>query len=138
MMAMTTSNSINVKPLRFMALLSSHGTAEAHLDGPILWAEIPLKLLRELGVNGNGTNGIINQLLSVDTAKIAIIFTEKDHGKIDVGFRSRVGYDVSGIAARPGGGGHKQASGALIDGPLAAARERVLAEVKKSISQMVK
>ena len=112
--------------------------SEAHLDGPILWAEISLKLLRELGVNGNGTNGIINQLLSVDSAKIAIIFTEKEKGKIDVGFRSRVGYDVSGIAARLGGGGHKQASGALIDGPLAAARERVLAEIRKSISQMVK
>jgi phosphoesterase RecJ-like protein len=109
--------------------------SEAHLDGPILWAEISLKLLREMGVNGNGTNGIINQLLSVDAAKIAIIFTEKEHGKIDVGFRSRVGYDVSTIAARLGGGGHKQASGALIDGPLAAARERVLAEVKKSLVQ---
>ena len=112
--------------------------SEAHLDGPILWAEVPLKLMRELGVNGNGTNGIINQLLSVDAAKIAIIFTEKEHGKVDVGFRSRVGYDVSSIAARLGGGGHKQASGALIDGPLTAARDRVLAEVKKSIGEMAK
>jgi phosphoesterase RecJ-like protein len=110
--------------------------SEAHLDGSILWAEIPLKLLHELGVNGNGTSGIINQLLSVDAAKIAVVFTEKDNGKIDVGFRSRVGYDVSGIAARLGGGGHKQAAGALIEGPLQAARERVLTEIK-SISQMV-
>lgn len=108
--------------------------SEAHLDGIILWAEITQKLLRELGVNGNGTSGIINQLLSVDSAKIAIIFTEKDNGKIDVGFRSRVGYDVSGIAARLGGGGHTQASGALIDGPLAAARERVLAEIKNQLA----
>ncbi|HEX7589240.1 MAG TPA: bifunctional oligoribonuclease/PAP phosphatase NrnA [Anaerolineae bacterium] len=109
--------------------------SDAHLDGVILWAEIPLKLLRELGVNGNGTNGIINQLLSVDTAKIAVIFTEKENGKIDVGFRSRVGYDVSGIAARLGGGGHKQASGALLDGPLTVARDRVLTEVKKDLAQ---
>ena len=112
--------------------------SEAHLDGLILWAEIPLKLLRELGVNGNGTSGIINQLLSVDAAKIAVVFTEKDNGKIDVGFRSRVGYDVSGIAARLGGGGHKQAAGALIDGPLSVARERVLTEIKKTLSPIVK
>ena len=110
--------------------------SEAKLDGVILWAEIPLKLLRELGVNGNGTSGIINQLLSVDTAKIAVVFTEKDNGKIDVGFRSRVGYDVSGIAARLGGGGHKQAAGALIDGPLDKARERVLEEVKKQLANV--
>jgi bifunctional oligoribonuclease and PAP phosphatase NrnA len=109
---------------------------DAKLDGVILWAEIPLKLLRELGVNGNGTSGIINQLLSVDAAKIAVVFTEKDNGKIDVGFRSRVGYDVSGIAARLGGGGHKQAAGALIDGPLDKARERVLTEVKKQLANI--
>ncbi|HEX7593580.1 MAG TPA: bifunctional oligoribonuclease/PAP phosphatase NrnA [Anaerolineae bacterium] len=108
--------------------------SEAKLDGVVLWAEIPHKLLRELGVNGSGTSGIINQLLSVDTAKIALVLTEKDSGKIDVGLRSRVGYDVSAIAARLGGGGHRQASGALIDGPLSAARARVLAEIKKSLS----
>jgi bifunctional oligoribonuclease and PAP phosphatase NrnA len=117
--------------------LRGHVFNDAKLDGVILWAEIPLKLLRELGVNGNGTSGIINQLLSVDAAKIAVVFTEKDNGKIDVGFRSRVGYDVSGIAARLGGGGHKQAAGALIDGPLDKARERVLAEIKKSLGQVV-
>ena len=107
--------------------------AEAALDGVILWAEASLKTLRDLGLNGNGTGGIINQLLSVEGAKIAAFFVEKDNGKIDIGLRSRVGYDVSGIAARLGGGGHKQAAGALIDGPLPVARNRVLAEIKKSL-----
>ncbi len=108
--------------------------SEATLDGVILWAEVTNKTMREMGLNGNGTNGIINQLLSVDTAKIALLLIERDNGKIDVGLRSRVGYDVSTVAARLGGGGHKQAAGALIDGPLAKARERVLAEIKKSIA----
>jgi bifunctional oligoribonuclease and PAP phosphatase NrnA len=107
--------------------------SEAKLDGVILWAEVPLKTMREMGLNGNGTNGIINQLLSVDTAKVALLLIERDNGKIDVGLRSRVGYDVSAVAARLGGGGHKQAAGALLDGPLAIARERVLAEIRKSL-----
>ena len=108
--------------------------AEAKLDGAILWAEISYKMQRDLGLNGNGTSGIINQLLSVENAKVAAVFIEKEDGKIDVGLRSRVGYDVSTIAARLGGGGHKQASGALIPGPLAAARERVLAEIKRQLA----
>lgn len=107
--------------------------SEAHLDGIVLWAEVPQKLMRELGVNSNGTGGIVNQLLSVDTAKIAAVFTEKENGKIDVGLRSRVGFDVSVVAQRLGGGGHKQAAGALVDGPLEIARERALAEIKKSL-----
>ena len=106
---------------------------EAKLDGIILWAEVTYKSQRELGVNGNGTSGVINQLLSVEDAKIALLLTERDNGKIDVGLRSRVGYDVSAVAARLGGGGHKQAAGALIDGPISVARERVLAEIKREL-----
>ncbi|HEX9074653.1 MAG TPA: DHHA1 domain-containing protein, partial [Anaerolineae bacterium] len=88
-----------------------------------------------LGVNGNGTGGIVNQLLSVDAVKIALLLTEKENGKIDVGMRSRAGYDVAGIAQQLGGGGHKQASGALLDGPIQAARERVLAALKASLEK---
>jgi len=108
--------------------------SQAKLDGAILWAEVSLATLRELGVNGNGTGGIINQLLSVENAKVAVLLIEKENGKIDVGFRSRVGCDVAAIAARLGGGGHKQAAGALIDGTLQATRERVLAEIKRQFS----
>jgi phosphoesterase RecJ-like protein len=126
-------NQISLASLRLRGKIFSAAT----LDGIVLWAEVPFKLLRELGVNGNGTGGIINQLLSVEDSKIAVLLIEKENGKIDVGFRSRVGYDVSGVAARLGGGGHKQASGALIDGPLNVARERVLAEIVKSTSQSV-
>ncbi len=127
-------HSFNQVPLASLRLRGKIFSS-AMLDGVILWAEVPFKLQRELGLNGNGTGGIINQLLSVEDAKIAALFTEKENGKIDIGLRSRVGYDVAAIAARLGGGGHKQASGALLDGPLAAARERVLAEIKKAISQ---
>jgi phosphoesterase RecJ-like protein len=128
-------NAFNRVPLTNLRL-RGRVLGEAHLDGVILWAEVPQALIRELGVNGNGTGGIVNQLLSVDVAKIAVLFTEKDNGKIDIGLRSRVGYDVSGVAARLGGGGHKQAAGALIDGPLPAARERVLTALKAELAAM--
>lgn len=124
--------SFNQIPLASLRLRGKVFT-QATLDGMILWAEVPQRLQRELGVNMNGVSGIINQLLSVEDAKIAVLFVEKENGKIDVGLRSRVGYDVATIAARLGGGGHKQASGVLLDGPLSAARERVLAEIKKSL-----
>jgi len=127
-------HSFNQIPLASLRLRGKIFNA-ATLDGIILWAQVPYALQRELGLNGNSTGGIINQLLSVEDAKIALLLTEKENGKVDVGLRSRVGYDVSGIAARLGGGGHKQAAGALIDGPLLAARERVLAEIKKVIGQ---
>lgn len=123
-------NQVSLSALRLRGKVFS----EAKLDGIIVWAEVSQRTLRELGVNGNGTSGMINQLLSVDAAKIAAMFIEKENGKIDVGLRSRPGWDVSGVARRLGGGGHKQAAGALLEGPLEPAREFVLAELKKTIS----
>ncbi|MBI3915187.1 MAG: bifunctional oligoribonuclease/PAP phosphatase NrnA [Chloroflexi bacterium] len=105
----------------------------AQLDGNILWAEVSQKDLRDFGITNNGAGGMINALLGVDAAQIAALFTEKESGKIDVSMRARPGYDVSGVAARLGGGGHKQAAGALLDGPLTSARERVLAELRKVV-----
>ncbi len=126
-------NAFNRVPLAALRL-RGHVLSNAHLDGVILWAEIPQSLIRQLDVNGNGTGGIVNQLLGVDVAKIALLLTEKPDGKVEVGLRSRVGYDVAKIAQNLGGGGHKQASGALVDGPLPVARERVLAEIKKQLT----
>jgi phosphoesterase RecJ-like protein len=125
-------NAFNQVPLPALRL-RGRVFSEARLDGAIIWAEVPQKTIRELGVNGNGTGGIINGLLGVDSAKIAMLCVEKENGKIDVGLRSRPGFDVSGIARRLGGGGHKQASGALLEGPLEKARERVLAEIRKNL-----
>jgi len=125
-------NAFNQVPLPALRL-RGRVFSEARLDGAIIWAEVSQKTIRELGVNGNGTGGIINGLLGVDSAKIAILCVEKENGKIDVGLRSRPGFDVSGIARRLGGGGHKQASGALLEGPLEKARERVLAEIRKNL-----
>ncbi len=128
-------NAFNRVPLAALRL-RGYVLNTAQLDGVILWAEIPQNLIRELGVNGNGTGGIVNQLLGVDAAKIALLLTEKPDGKVDVGLRSRVGYDVATIARDLGGGGHKQAAGALIDGPLPAARARVLAEIKRQLAHL--
>jgi len=124
--------SFNQIPLAALRLRGKVFT-NATLDGMILWAEVPHRLQRELGLNSNGASGIINQLLSVEDAKIAVLFIEKENGKIDVGLRSRVGYDVASIAAGLGGGGHKQAAGVLLDGPLSVVRARVLEEIKRSL-----
>ncbi len=111
--------------------------SDAQLDGVILWAQVSQRQLREFGIENNGTAGVINQLLSVDQANIAATFIEKEDGSVEVGLRARPGYDVAGVAARLGGGGHKEASGATIPGPLDAARERVLMEIKTELGYQI-
>lgn len=120
--------------VRFPSLvLSGKVLSEARLDGMISWTEITQKLMIELGVDSEGIGGIISQLLRVDSAKVAALFKEKEDGRVEVSLRARPGYDISNVAKRLGGGGHKQSSGATIAGPLVVARARVLTEIKKDL-----
>jgi phosphoesterase RecJ-like protein len=116
--------------------LLGYAIEHAKLEGPIIWSQVSKETLHQYGINGNGTGGIVNMLLSVADARVAFFVTEKDDGRVDVGLRARAGTDVSGIAYRLGGGGHKQASGAMLTGPLGAAAARVLAEIKRELGIM--
>lgn len=114
--------------------LLGRAIAEAKLEGSIIWSQVSYATLREFGVNGNGTGGVVNTLLSVADAQVAFFLAEKEDGRIDLGLRARPGRDVSAVAYRLGGGGHKQAAGALLPPPFATAAARVLAELEKELA----
>jgi hypothetical protein len=54
-------------------------------------------------------------------------------GTIRLSLRSKGRVNVSAIAARLGGGGHENASGVTMDGPIARALEVILAELRPSV-----
>ena len=50
-----------------------------------------------------------------------------------VSFRARNGLDCSRLAAQFGGGGHREAAGATLPGPMAESVERVLEAVRQAL-----
>ncbi len=80
-------------------------------------------------------SGLIGFLISVDEAAIAVIFKETSERKIEISLRSKPGFDVSEVAFSLGGGGHRQASGATIDGPLEAAQARVMPLLQDAVKE---
>lgn len=107
--------------------------AEMQFDSRILWTEISQATLRECGATPGDASGIVNVLSSVRDAEVAVVFRERPDGSVDVGMRSAPGINLAPIALRLGGGGHPQAAGCLLPGPLPAARERVLEELRRSL-----
>jgi phosphoesterase RecJ-like protein len=82
---------------------------------------------------------LINSLASTEGAKITIVFIEQEDRKsVKVSWRSRGGYDVATLAASFGGGGHRAASGASIDGSLEEVQTRVLDASRLVISEQDK
>lgn len=114
--------------------LLGYALTHAHLDGDVMWSAVDARRLQEFGSNGNGASGVVNQLLTAADAQIAFFLVEKPDGRGDLGLRSREGTDVSGIAYRLGGGGHKQAAGAMLPPPFETAPARVLAAIRQERS----
>jgi phosphoesterase RecJ-like protein len=108
------------------------------LDGRIIWSQITRTMRQECAFSENGDAGLVNFLGTTDEADVAIVFVEKDDGRIKVEMRSVPGVDVSAVALNLGGGGHPQAAGCTLDSDLDEAREKVLTAVKEATKGQVR
>ncbi len=81
------------------------------------WSVIRQEELAQLNLTLGATIGFNNFLAEISGVDVTVLFTETDDGKTKVSLRSKK-TDVNKIAAYYGGGGHKNASGILIDTPI--------------------
>lgn len=108
--------------------------AQAQLEDGLLWAELPLALAQAHGGDPLASKGLINLLSECAEASVTVLFREMEDGAgVDVGFRSKPGYDVSAVALALGGGGHPQAAGCQVGGSL----EQVRAQVLKALHALL-
>lgn len=105
-------------------------------NGRIGISAISLADMLQCGASGEDSEGVIDSIRDIDTVEIACLLRESEtDGKIRVSLRGKRAADVSQIAIRHGGGGHKLAAGCTLDAPLEDAFETILVEAKKLLSQ---
>ena len=99
---------------------------DVRIQNQVVWTHIPQVMRSQVGAPSAGDGGLVSQLINAPEARIAAVFSETPDGRVEIGFRSKLGCDVAQVALSLGGGGHPQASGCTIAGPLADAEARVL------------
>jgi phosphoesterase RecJ-like protein len=124
-LAQLTDKVFNHRPLDALRVWSV-ALQELHLENRVLWSEITQEMRRRIGSRENGDAGLVNFLSSANEADIAVIFDELADGQVNVSMRAGPGYDVSEVALELGGGGHPQAAGCTLPGPLNEAKTKVL------------
>ena len=77
-------------------------------------------IMNATGTTYNDTEGLINLPLTAREIQAVVFFKLGADGDIHISMRSKYDVDVRAIAARHGGGGHKNAAGFKVRGPLAA------------------
>jgi phosphoesterase RecJ-like protein len=103
-------------------------------EGRLVWSEVTQAMLEEAGATMEESEGVIDQLQTVEPMKAAILFKESAPGLTKVSVRSRDEVDATHICIPFGGGGHRRAAGAELREPLAVARERVLEVARAQIA----
>jgi phosphoesterase RecJ-like protein len=107
------------------------GATTAH-DGRVIFSQVRQQDIKEVGALPADTEDLINLTLAVKGTEVAAILIEQSDGRIKVSFRSRGPVDCSALAGRFGGGGHRAAAGAIIDGPFEAAQDKVRTAVDEA------
>src|SRR6266700_3806873 len=79
-------------------------------------------------------DGIVEYPRSIAGVRLALLFRQLANGKVKVSFRSLGDVDVAELAHRFGGGGHRKAAGASLDGSLAEAQAEVLAAAREYLN----
>lgn len=105
------------------------------LEGRVIWAAVHYQDVQEVGLTGATDAGLVNLLVTVEEALVAAVFKELADGRVELGMRAKPGFDVGSLALSLGGGGHTQAAGTTIDGPLEAACDRVLPLLHEVVRQ---
>jgi phosphoesterase RecJ-like protein len=95
-------------------------------EGALVWSEITQAMLAEAGADMQESEGVIDQLQSIDALEIAVLFKESPDGTTKISVRTRDPHDATAICIPFGGGGHRRAAGAELADPLAVAERRVL------------
>jgi len=99
-------------------------------DG-LVWTVLDLNDRKAAGYARNDDADLVDVLTTIDEAKIVIIFVEQGQGKVKISFRARGEYDVANLAKQFGGGGHRSAAGAMLEGQLEPITKEVLTAARK-------
>jgi phosphoesterase RecJ-like protein len=98
-------------------------------DGQVGWLALPADSIPERIVE---SEELVNYPRSVASVRVACLLRELD-GSVKVSLRGKGDVDVQQIAAQFGGGGHVNASGCSVAGPLSEATRIVLAAVRRAV-----
>ncbi|HZS94560.1 MAG TPA: bifunctional oligoribonuclease/PAP phosphatase NrnA [Chloroflexota bacterium] len=89
----------------------------------IVFGYLSQEMLLKSGAEMDETEGVAEYLRGIREAVVVMLLKEQPGGEIRVSMRSRPEVDVAAIASYLGGGGHRQAAGCTVEGPVSAARK---------------
>jgi phosphoesterase RecJ-like protein len=102
-------------------------------EGRVAWLWVTHKDMVRTCAADEDCEGIVNVAVGIAGVEVAVFLRELPEKQIRLSLRSKGRVNVAEIAERLGGGGHGNAAGCTLEGPLTRAIEQIIAELRKSV-----
>jgi bifunctional oligoribonuclease and PAP phosphatase NrnA len=107
-------------------LLLGAALANLHHDGQFAWLWVTENDMKRAHAVEEDCEGIVNYAIAIAGIEVAVFLRELHDHRVRLSLRSKGRVNVATIAERFGGGGHENASGCTLDGPVPAATALIL------------
>jgi phosphoesterase RecJ-like protein len=111
-------------------LLLGAALSRLQRHGAVTWMAVTRHDMERCGALDEDCEGLVNYALGIAGVEVALFLREVANERVRVSIRSKGAVNVAEIAEKFGGGGHECAGGFSLEGPVQAAAERVLAELR--------
>ena len=115
-------------------LLLGAALTNLHREGRLAWLWVTHQDMVRTCAAEEDCEGIVNYALSIAGIEAAAFLRELPERRIRLSLRSKGKVNVAAIAERLGGGGHENAAGCTLEGPLSRAIEEILAQLRPSVA----
>ena len=102
-------------------------------DGALAWLWVTHEDMVSASAVEEDCEGVVNYALSAAGVEAAVFLRELPEGRIRLSLRSKGHVNVAAISERLGGGGHENAAGCTLDGPMERATNEILAALRRAM-----
>lgn len=120
---------VSINRLKITAYIIEH--TDLYNDGKIAITPLTREVKEKFGASDEDINGFSNLGRSIRGVEVAVYIREKEDGRLKISMRSKENVDVSKVAIKYGGGGHKRAAGFDYEGKM----QDIIEELKKEFSK---
>ena len=114
-------------------LLLGKALSTLRRDGALAWLWVTHEDMVSANAVEEDCEGVVNYALSTAGVEAAVFLRELPEGRIRLSLRSKGKVNVAAISERLGGGGHENAAGCTLDGPMERATEEILSALRREM-----
>ena len=106
-------------------------TLELVLNNRVALMYVDKEMFEKANASEDLTEGFVNFGRAIEGVEVSVLFKEVDKNTFKLSLRSKGLFDVSSIAIKLGGGGHRNAAGCTVRGSFSDAKEKVINTIKE-------